>query len=134
MTIQHKDGRIEFQFYRPGVQRVWLMGDFNDWQPEQTAMEPDPMGSGWWSTCCDLPAGTYEFLYQADGALYPDYAAFGLSCAGGDWKSVLHVFPASRASEEEAELPVTVSGADIECPAVQVAPVPAAQSVEMAAA
>jgi 1,4-alpha-glucan branching enzyme len=94
MTTQHPDGVIEFRFYRPQVDRVCVVGDFNSWSPSATVMVPD--GQGWWSCLIRLSPGVYQFRYFAEGRWFLDYAAFGLERGPLGWNSVLNVTPAGQ--------------------------------------
>lgn len=67
---------VEFKFYRPGANQVHLVGDFNHWQHKQLSMVQDE--AGYWFARLKLPAGEFKFRYNADGAWFTDYAAFGV--------------------------------------------------------
>jgi hypothetical protein len=83
-------GDVEFCFYRRGVRRVFLCGDFNDW--DQTMLPMTTLDGGWWKCRLCLAPGSYRFKYLADSEWYPDYAAFGLEMGPlGTWNSVVLV-------------------------------------------
>jgi 1,4-alpha-glucan branching enzyme len=69
-------GWVEFSFYRPTAQSVYLAGDFNGWRPGELPMVCSP--EGYWRAMLKLPPGEYKFRYFADGQWFVDYAAFGV--------------------------------------------------------
>ena len=57
---------VVFVTLYPRAESVQIAGDFNNWQPEQTAMQR--VGeSGVWQTKLDLPAGKYRYRFVVDG-------------------------------------------------------------------
>ena len=70
---QHK---AEFRFFRPGVSRVAVVGDFNGWR--QDALPMTRLPDGYWTAELCLPPGEFRFRYLADGHWYTDFAAFGV--------------------------------------------------------
>jgi len=60
-----KGDLVEFSFFRPQAQQVHLVGDFNQWQKEQTPMSRQ--SDGYWRTRLHLPSGEFMFRYCADG-------------------------------------------------------------------
>lgn len=89
MTIQRPDGTVEFRFYRGQASRVFLLGDFTDWDARRVLMESD--GHGWWLCRVRLGPGVYQFQYDVEGQRFLDYAAFGLELGPFGWNSVVHV-------------------------------------------
>ncbi len=89
MTTQEIDGMAEFRFYRRGVRRVGVAGDFNGWDPGGLPMTS--LGDGWWACRTRLAPGVYQFKYWADGEWLADYAAFGLAPGPHGLNSVLYV-------------------------------------------
>ncbi len=87
VTVQ--DEWVDFSFFRPGANRVFLAGDFNDWREGELIMTDD--GDGYWSARMRLPAGEFKFRYYADGAWYTDYAAFGVEPGRFGMDSVVRV-------------------------------------------
>ncbi|MBI4579165.1 MAG: hypothetical protein HY718_05650 [Planctomycetes bacterium] len=107
MVTQTADGKMLFQFYRPGARQVVITGDFNGWQKSfHMARGRD----GWWRAQVELAPGTYRFRYLADGDWYTDYAAFGLEPGPFGWNSVLKVDPAATeiTAAKTAAAPATV--------------------------
>ncbi|HOW73640.1 MAG TPA: hypothetical protein PKY77_23820 [Phycisphaerae bacterium] len=96
MTIQHRDGTVEFRFYRGQAGQVFLLGDFTDWDARKVLMKPD--GDGWWLCRVRLGPGVYQFQYDAEGQRFLDYAAFGLELGPFGWNSVVYVAGLDRRS------------------------------------
>ena len=62
---------ITFALVAPSSASVSLVGDFNDWDTEQTRLERT--GDDQWSVTLDLPPGRYRFAYVTDdGTWLPD--------------------------------------------------------------
>jgi 1,4-alpha-glucan branching enzyme len=59
------DGVI-FRLYEPDAERVFLVGDFNDWDPTADPMT-DENGDGEWTLYLPLPPGRYEYKFVVDG-------------------------------------------------------------------
>ena len=54
--------------------RVYLVGDFNNWSPGDICLHQNR--SGTWQTMLDLPSGrTYQFRYLINGDWYTDNQA-----------------------------------------------------------
>jgi 1,4-alpha-glucan branching enzyme len=87
VTVQ--DGCAEFWFLRPGANSVYLVGDFNGWQPHDLLM--NTTGDGQWQATLRLAAGTYRFRYHADGEWFADYAAFGITYGPYGADSILRI-------------------------------------------
>ena len=101
MTSVSQDGWVEFRFYRPNVQQVNVVGDFNGWCRDALPMSCS--GDGWWRARARLHGGDYRFRYLADGAWYTDYASNGIDIEVGKpgLNSLLSV-PGTEQSEEDA--------------------------------
>ncbi len=93
-------GHVRIVFELPSclwADRIFLVGDFNQWDEKSTPMRQDR--DGVWRATLDLPAGrNYQFRYMIDGQWKTDYHAdsFAQGSYGAD-NSVVH-----------ATLPVTV--------------------------
>jgi 1,4-alpha-glucan branching enzyme len=94
---------VEFRFYRPSARQVWLAGDFNGWRNQELPMHQDEQG--YWMARLRLPAGSYRFRYWADGAWFPDYAAFGLEAGPFGFDSVVRVAPVLGAAHVFEQTP-----------------------------
>ncbi len=72
-------GHVRVTFELPSSvwgDRVYVVGDFNQWQPSGTPLKQDREGV--WSAVIDLPAGAqYEFCYLIDGKWHTDHHADG---------------------------------------------------------
>lgn len=98
MVNESIHGCVEFCFYRRGVRRVSLCGEFNDWH--QTSLPMKVVDGGWWRCRLRLAPGSYRFKYLADKEWFLDYAAFGLTMGPqGAWDSVVLI----REEPDEAE-------------------------------
>jgi hypothetical protein len=51
---------------------------------------------GYWEAVLQLPSGSYEFAYLADGQWYADYASFGLQIGPFGLNSLLRIAPDVR--------------------------------------
>lgn len=76
MISRNEQGDIEFRYYHPDARHVYLVGDFNNWEPRATPMYREEGGE--WVAILSLPDGMYEFKYLADGDWYLDDAAMGV--------------------------------------------------------
>jgi len=66
------DGKSRVTFrYRPDepVQKVYLAGFFNDWQPTGQAME-GPDADGYYKLALTLPPGRHEYKFVVDGKVW----------------------------------------------------------------
>src|SRR3990172_5828010 len=98
MVTLTSGNHVEFRFFRPQANQVFLVGDFNGWNRLKTPMQRTPEGE--WTHATDLRQGVYQFKYCADGEWFPDYAAFGLESGAFGWDSVVVVEPAPRPSQK----------------------------------
>ncbi|HDP80195.1 MAG TPA: hypothetical protein ENN21_05065 [Spirochaetes bacterium] len=61
---------IEFRLYKPEARMVSLVGDFNNWNPENDLLEKDH--NGVWRLKKRLTPGSYRYRYIVDGRWMPD--------------------------------------------------------------
>lgn len=61
-----------FSLYAPDAREVFLVGDFNDWQPND--LKARKFKDGKWSKSVPLKAGTYQYLFLVDGEWWTDPA------------------------------------------------------------
>ena len=54
-----------FTVAAPGAKKIFLTGDFNDWQEEKTAMKPGR--DGVWQKRLRLGPGRYQYRFIVDG-------------------------------------------------------------------
>lgn len=68
----HRDGKqTTFMFNRaPGASRVFVVGDFNGWDPAANRMRR--MKDGSFRARLDLEPGTYQYKFVADGSWVHD--------------------------------------------------------------
>jgi 1,4-alpha-glucan branching enzyme len=57
--------RMEASF--PGASKVFVAGDFNDWDPEARRLKRVRKGEDTFFAVLDLEPGRYEFKYVVDG-------------------------------------------------------------------
>lgn len=57
--------KVEFNFYCPHANEVYLAGEFNDWNIGSLPMKKDEEGI--WKTEIKLIPGRYEYKFFADG-------------------------------------------------------------------
>ena len=89
MTSITTEGKVQFRFFRPNVNLVRVIGDFTGREGDGLTMKS--AGDGWWSAELEAAPGDYRFRYLADGAWFPDYAAFGIEATGVGFKSVVRI-------------------------------------------
>jgi len=65
-----KTKRVQFNLYLPDVQRVFLTGDFNNWNVGNLPMKKD--GDGLWQANIDLTPGRYEYRFWVNGVWHDD--------------------------------------------------------------
>lgn len=76
---------VSFELPAPKARRVFVVGDFNDWNTTATAMA-DPDGDGIWSVTVGLRQGRYAYKFLVDGERWvidPDAQAFRPDGFGG---------------------------------------------------
>ena len=98
VTLNHGN-QVEFRFFRPQAEQVYLVGDFNGWS--RTTMPMIRLPNGEWTHQAALHRGVHQFKYLADGDWFLDYAAFGLEPGPFGWNSVLVVEPAPLPSRHK---------------------------------
>ena len=68
---------VNFLFLAPEAKAVFLVGDFNDWDPKAAPMKRHPDGG--WSAQAQLPQGHHHYLFLVDGKPTLDPRAQGIS-------------------------------------------------------
>ena len=89
MMVSVMDDWVEFTFYRPQADCVFLAGEFNGWHPGELPMVRT--AEGHWLAKMRLPTGEFKFRYYADGEWFADYAAFGVEPGPFGLDSVVRV-------------------------------------------
>jgi 1,4-alpha-glucan branching enzyme len=64
-SVKKKKRRISFKFNAIYAKKVFLVGDFNDWNISSHPMRP--MGNGNWQKQVLLATGRYEYKFLVDG-------------------------------------------------------------------
>jgi 1,4-alpha-glucan branching enzyme len=58
--------KVPFEFLAPDAQKVYLAGDFNNWDSSANLMKKDKKGI--WKTTLSLKPGRYEYRFLKDGS------------------------------------------------------------------
>jgi 1,4-alpha-glucan branching enzyme len=66
---------INFYFEGPAAKSVYLVGDFNDWDPTSVPMQRRV--DGWWFAQVSLTHGHHHYLFLVDGRPTLDPRASG---------------------------------------------------------
>lgn len=81
---------VEFRIFRPGAKYISLVGDFNNWNPENDILQKGE--NGVWSIKKYIPSGSYLYRYIIDGFWVQDtYNPETASDISGDLCSVIKV-------------------------------------------
>jgi len=62
----------EFSLYAPGVNEVYLAGDFNDWEPDAKDYRMRKYKGDIWKKMVKLKPGRYEYQFVVDGHWWCD--------------------------------------------------------------
>jgi glycosidase len=97
------DSSIRLSLFAPNKQYAFVVGDFNNWSPQQMQRSTD--GSTYWIDISGLSAGNYAFQYLLNGglAIADPYSTLVLDPAHDSWISPstwpgLPAYPSGRAS------------------------------------
>jgi len=60
-----KQRKVTFSLENAGANEVFLIGDFNKWNPKTHPMKSD--GNGTWVRDVIIPPGEYEYKFMVDG-------------------------------------------------------------------
>lgn len=84
--------KATFSFESDNAREVFLLGDFNNWDPAAHPM--DNNGNGIWEKTVMIPPGKHEYKFLADGQWTED-PRNALACPNrfGTYNSVLNVAP-----------------------------------------
>ncbi len=86
----NKKGQVTFVCdFRRHAKRVFLVGEFNDWDPSATKMVRSRNGS--FRVTLNLPAGRHEYKFVVDGEWVTDPAVESLTTPFGTVNNVLHI-------------------------------------------
>lgn len=67
-TIKRR--KVQFSFKTEAARQVFLLGDFNQWNPTTHPMRNT--GDGNWARVIMVPPGTYEYKFLIDGKWQED--------------------------------------------------------------
>jgi 1,4-alpha-glucan branching enzyme len=65
-----KTKKVQFNLFAPDAKRVFLAGDFNNWDVDNLPMKKANKGT--WETSFALPTGRHEYRFCVDGVWYDD--------------------------------------------------------------
>jgi len=65
MIGKTKTKKVPFEFVAPDAQKVFLAGNFNNWDKGASLMKKDKKGI--WKTTVSLTPGRYEYRFLKDG-------------------------------------------------------------------
>jgi 1,4-alpha-glucan branching enzyme len=68
---------VNFICFAPEAKEVFLMGDFNDWDPASHPMKRQPDGA--WLLQVPLPHGHHHYRFLVDGKIVLDPRAQGIA-------------------------------------------------------
>ncbi len=89
--VKQLDGHVVFSTLYPRASMVQVAGDFNDWQPERTALEKVD-DAGKWMLKMPIESGTYRYRLVVDGQWQQDpYNRMTEMNPFGELNSVLQV-------------------------------------------
>lgn len=81
---------VEFRLFKPKARLISLVGDFNNWNPENDLLKRGQ--DGIWKLHKRLPAGIYLYKYIVDGKWVPDvYNSVSASDVTGEICSVIRI-------------------------------------------
>ena len=65
-----KSKKVRFNLYAPEAERVFLAGDFNNWDVNNFLLKKAKKGT--WEASFTLPPGRYEYRFWVDGVWHDD--------------------------------------------------------------
>lgn len=68
---KHEEKTVTFKYIGARGQRVYVYGDFNNWDPYMYRMTEEP-GTGVYSFKMRISSGTYRYKFIVDGTALPD--------------------------------------------------------------
>ncbi len=74
MLGKTKTKKVPFEFVAQDAQKVFLAGNFNNWDTLASPMKKDKKGI--WKTTVSLTPGRYEYRFLKDGSWENDPACF----------------------------------------------------------
>ncbi len=83
MAGKDKTKKVQFEFLAPEALKVYLAGEFNNWDTRANLMKKDRKGI--WKTTLSLKPGRYEYRFFRDGNWENDPVCAG--CVPNDFGS-----------------------------------------------
>lgn len=83
MAVKNKTTKVQFEFPAPDAHKVYVTGDFNNWDTHANLMKKDKKGT--WKATLSLKPGRYEYRFIKDGNWENDCACAG--CVPNDFGS-----------------------------------------------
>ncbi len=65
MIGKTKTKKVPFEFVASDAKKVFVAGDFNNWDPKSNLMKKDKKGV--WTATVSLKPGRYEYRFLVDG-------------------------------------------------------------------
>jgi 1,4-alpha-glucan branching enzyme len=65
MSGKDKTKKVQFELLAPDAQKVYLAGNFNNWDTRANPMKKDKKGT--WKITVSLKPGRYEYRFLKDG-------------------------------------------------------------------
>jgi 1,4-alpha-glucan branching enzyme len=75
--VKHMAKPVHFFYEAPQASAIYLVGDFNDWNPTANAMRRRI--DGWWSVEVDMTHGHHRYRFLVDGRPALDPRANGVA-------------------------------------------------------
>ena len=69
-----KTKKVQFNLFAPEAKRVFLAGDFNNWDVDNLPMKKANKGT--WETNFALPPGKHEYRFWVEAVCYDDPNAY----------------------------------------------------------
>ena len=73
MADEVKKRKVQFKIYAPNANDVYLVGDFNKWNPIKKRLKMNEKGE--WLTRSMLPVGEHQYKFIIDGEWVNDPGA-----------------------------------------------------------
>ena len=93
--------KVRFEVVAPEAQRIFLAGDFNQWDPGARRLTRTSNGEGRFVALMELGPGRYEYKYVVDGAwVCCQQAPRALNCYGSE-NCIVEVAPDGKDRKAE---------------------------------
>jgi 1,4-alpha-glucan branching enzyme len=93
-----KQRKVTFSLENTDANEVFLIGEFNEWNPKTHPMKSD--GNGAWVRDVAIPPGEYEYKFIVDGQWKedPQNEQLSLNCFG-TYNNIINVTEKNKGSE-----------------------------------